>query len=267
MTTSRFTPVRWLATISAAAVVQLVSVDSRADAVAEARRAQVAYDVQDWTTAIKEYRAAYQAEQKPEYLWGLAQSLRMSGDCKAAIISYKAYRRADVSANQGTAAELMVTRCEAEIAKQEAEAAKAASSVVAAPTATAAPPSASTVAPTPPPAAQPAPPPPPAPAPKKFYQDVLGDTLFIAGAAAAGVGTVFLLSGNSKVSDGNGASTYGGHTDAIDDGKKKQTIGAIALGAGGALLIGATVRFITFDPTPNEQVSVGLDGITFRGRF
>ncbi|MGC4088018.1 MAG: hypothetical protein QM756_08995 [Polyangiaceae bacterium] len=263
MTNLRATPIRWLAAASTVAALQLISLDSRADTTGDARRAQAAYDVQDWPTAIKEYRAAYQAEQKPEYLWGLAQSLRMSGDCKAAIMSYKAYRRAEVTANQGTAAELMITRCEADLAKQEADAAKAASTPAA--TAPAAAPAPQAGPSQPAPTAAPAAPPPPEP--KKFYQDVLGDVLFVAGAAAAGVGGYFLLSGNSQVKEGNDAATYGKHADSIDEGKKKQTIGAVVLGAGGALLIGATIRFITFDPTPNEQVSLGLDGITFRGRF
>lgn len=226
------------------------------------RRAQAAYDVQDWSSAIKEYRAAYQAEQKPEYLWGLAQALRMSGDCKAAVLSYKAFRRADVSANQATAAELMITRCEAELEKREAEAAKASPSP-AAPVETP-PASASSAAPTP---HEAAPPSPVVVKPKRFYEDALGDVLFVAGAAAAGTGGYFLFKGNAQVKDGNDAETYGTHTNAVDDGKRKQTLGAIALGAGGALLVAATWRFLSFDPGPNEHVSVGLGGIDFRTQF
>lgn len=238
------------------------STEAKSQGAEAARRAQAAYDVQDWPTAIREYRAAYQAEQRPELLWGLAQALRMSGDCRSAILSYKAYRRADVSANQGTAAELMITRCEAELMKRDAEAAKAATPEQPAAAAQPAPaPATSQEAP------KPAAPPPAPEGPKKFYEDALGDILLVAGVAAAGVGGYFLMKGNSQVSDGNGASTYGSHTDGVDDGKKKQTLGVITLAAGGALLAGATLRFLTFDPGPHEKVSIGLDGIHFRTQF
>ena len=103
--------------------------------------------------------------------------------------------------------------------------------------------------------------------PKRFYQDALGDVLFVAGAAAAGVGGYFLFKGNSEVKSGNDADTYTDHTDSVDAGKKKQTLGAVALGAGGALLVGATVRFLTFDPGPNDRISVGLGGIAYRTQF
>jgi hypothetical protein len=58
----------------------------------------------------------------------IAQVQRLSGKCSDAIRTYKAFQRAGVSANQANAAEMMVTKCEAEIAKEEAAKAKAASS-------------------------------------------------------------------------------------------------------------------------------------------
>lgn len=90
-----------------------------------AKKGQVAYDLQDWPTAIKEYEAAYKAEQKPEYLWALAQTQRLSGKYADAIRTYKAFQRSDVSPNQANAAEMMVTKCEAELAKEEAKKAQA----------------------------------------------------------------------------------------------------------------------------------------------
>lgn len=99
---------------------------AQADAAADhAKKGQVAYDLQDWATATKEYEAAYKAEQKPEFLWALAQTQRLSGKYADAIRSYKAFQRSDVSPNQANAAEMMVTKCEAEIAKEEAKKAQA----------------------------------------------------------------------------------------------------------------------------------------------
>lgn len=91
-----------------------------------AKAAKVAYDVQDWAAAAREYAAAYKAEQKSEYLWGLAQAQRLGGDFAGAMKTYKAFKRAGVTANQGTAAEMMVLKCDAEIAKAEAKQARAA---------------------------------------------------------------------------------------------------------------------------------------------
>jgi tetratricopeptide (TPR) repeat protein len=112
-------------TLSAVALGPLDASADEATASDHARKAQVAYDLQNWETAAKEFEAAYQADQRPEYLWSLAQVQRLRGDCRAAIRSYKAFQRAEVTANQANTAEMMVTKCEAEIAKQEAMEAQA----------------------------------------------------------------------------------------------------------------------------------------------
>ncbi|MBI4957755.1 MAG: hypothetical protein HY908_37455 [Myxococcales bacterium] len=90
-----------------------------------AKRAQVAYDLQDWQKAIAEYQAAYAAEPRPEYMWGLAQAQRLGGDCRSAIRSYTAYRRGDVTPTQATAAELSISKCEVAVATEDAKAAEA----------------------------------------------------------------------------------------------------------------------------------------------
>lgn len=100
------------------------SVEEASAAVDHAKKGQVAYDVQDWATAIREYREAYRLDQKPEYLWALAQALRLSNDYTGAIRAYQAYKRGNVTIAQSDAAETMIVKCEAEIAKSEADAAK-----------------------------------------------------------------------------------------------------------------------------------------------
>jgi tetratricopeptide (TPR) repeat protein len=95
-------------------------------AAGHAKKGQVAFDLQDWATAAAEFEAAYRLEQKAGYLWSLAQAQRLSGKYAEAIRSYKAFQRLDVSTNQANAAEMMVTKCEAEIAKQEAQQAQTA---------------------------------------------------------------------------------------------------------------------------------------------
>ncbi len=117
----------WTAAAPAQADEKPDAGDTGVSATAHARRAQVAYDLQEWDTAAGHYQAAYRADQKPRYLWGLAQTHRMSGNYPDAIKTYRAYQRASkVSASQSNAAEMMITKCEAEVAKAEARAAKAA---------------------------------------------------------------------------------------------------------------------------------------------
>ena len=159
---------------------QAASQSDSASAIDHAKRAQTAYDLQDWATAVNEYQLAYQSDQKPEYLWGLAQAQRLSGDCTKAISTYKSYRRGDVTQNQATAAELLVTKCEAEILKKEAETASAAQKSQAAPVAAAA----STTAPASTSTSSSNPAYDKSATGKPFYADALGDTLFVTSLAA-----------------------------------------------------------------------------------
>jgi hypothetical protein len=97
-----------------------VTADGGSSAAAHAKRGQTAYDLEDWGTAAREYEAAYRLEQRSEYLWALAQTRRLGGKCGEAIRTYRAFQRAGVSPTQANAAEMMITTCEAELAKQEA---------------------------------------------------------------------------------------------------------------------------------------------------
>jgi hypothetical protein len=238
-----------------------------------AKKAQNAYDVQSWASAIQEYQAAYQADPKPEYLWGLAQSQRLSGDCAAAIKSYKAFKRNDsVSANQGTAAELQIAKCENELEKKQAEAANKPqatppSSVVGG--ATSATDTPATVATAPSPGAG-HPVVETASGPKPFYTDVLGDVLLVSGVVAAGVGGFFLLTGNADMRNTVNAADYRTYDTGVDDATKKQTIGGIVI-AGGGLLVGlAVVRYLTMGPKsaePRIGLAVGPGSVGYLGRF
>ena len=56
--------------------------------VEHAKKARVAYDLQDFPTAVQEYRAAYASEQRAEYLFGLAQAQRQAKDYAGAIATF-----------------------------------------------------------------------------------------------------------------------------------------------------------------------------------
>jgi hypothetical protein len=220
-----------------------------------AKQARIAYDLQDWGKAIAEFRAAYESEQKPEYLWALAQAQRMNQDWSGAIASYKAFKRLDVSTSQANAAELQITKCEAEKAKQEAAAAIQASHAQQKKK----PAETSQPAPTKPASEKPAPEP-EAPKPRHWYSDVFGHVLFFSGLAVAGAGGYFLVTGNSDVGDTSGS--YDAALERRDSGKKKQVIGAGGLVVGGALMAGGVVRYLVVgngeSPEADHGTAVGF---------
>jgi hypothetical protein len=266
------TPTR-TARVAAAIFVACLSLATARDASAQptsaehAKKAQNAYDVQNWSAAIQEYQAAYQAEPKPEYLWGLAQAQRAAGDYAAAIKSYKAFKRNDAATpGQVAAAEGQIAKCEAELEKKQSEAAKKQPDPAVAPTP---PPSAAPATP----AVAPPPPPPEAPSgPKPFYADVLGDVLLGTGVVAAGIGTYFLLSGNADMRATPQSPSYRGYDSGVDDAAKKQTIGVLVMSGGGLFVGLAVVRYLTMSngaksSEPRQGLLVGPTGVGYAGSF
>lgn len=237
-----------------------------------AKRGRVAYDLQDWATAVSEYRAAYEAEQNGDYLFGLAQAQRQSGNYAAAIYTFKAYKRLEgVSAEQMSAADLLIGKCEAERAKVEAAQAAAAKPPVQGPENL---PSAPTAL-----AAQRVQPPFEAagaggaraePTRRAFYEDVLGDGLFIAGLAAAGVGGGLLVSGNSAMREIAAERTESEARDAADAAHRAQLGGSLLLPVGGVLVVAGVWRWISGGsdaPRAVESLSLGPGYVGYSGQF
>jgi len=243
-----------------------------------AKKARVAYDLQDFPTAVQEYRAAYAAEQRPEHLFGLAQAQRQAKDYAGAIATFKSYKRAEgVTPQQATAAELLITKCEVDQAREEAAAPNQrdnggagapavnppAGSPTAAPVITQSPPDPSATAPR-------GNDEPRAVGSRAFYRDALGDTLFIAGLGASAVGAAFLVIGNSKMNDSANAPTESAARSAADSAHSKQVIGAVMLPIGGALLVGGIVRWVigsSSGETSSAGLLVGPQYVGYSGRF
>jgi hypothetical protein len=264
------------ARVGAAIFVACLSLATARDASAQpthtsaehAKKAQNAYDVQNWSAAIQEYQAAYQVEPKPEYLWGLAQAQRSAGDYAAAIKSYKAFKRNDAATpGQVTAADAQIAKCEAELDKKQADAAKKPPEPAVAPAPAPSPGAAPAPAPAP---AAPAPEPPAGP--KPFYADVLGDVLLGTGVVAAGIGTYFLFSGNADMRATPQSPTYRSYDTGVDDAAKKQTIGVLVMSGGGLLVGLAVVRYLTMSngaksSEPRQGLLVGPTGAGYVGSF
>jgi hypothetical protein len=286
MTPSRTTPRRRLAGASVhAALLALLLAPAIAraqqggDAGEHFNRGTRDYNIQDWSNALKEYKEAYSLDPRPEYLWSIAQTQRMSGDCRSAILTYKAYQRT-ASSTQANAAQDLIKKCETDLAAQqravEQTTAPPPPPPPALPPSTAAPKSAPAPLPAPAPPASPSPPPPAPPDEHAWYADALGDTLFVGGLALATVGGVFLAMGNSKDSAAATAPHVSDWKADTDTGQTDHLLGGIGVGVGGVLLAGAIWRYLVVGgrsseqaPAPSVGLSVGHTGmqLSYGGHF
>jgi hypothetical protein len=205
------------------------------DAATHAAKATHAYNVQDWTNALKEFRAAYQLDPKPQYLWAIAQTQRLGGDCRSAILTYKAYQRT-ASSDGYKQAQDWISKCQTDMAAQQQMMQQ----------------QQQPAEPTPAHTEHPAAPPPTAPKPEPekpkepgpWVLDPLGDVLFVLGIGGLAVGGVFLGLGDSHMSSAANEPTYQQYDLAVSSASTEQLVGVISL-AGGAALTGLAIwRFI-----------------------
>src|SRR5215471_4875654 len=86
----------------ALALTGIVGLTGSAHAQSEAERAEAKrhleqglrlYNVQSYDEAIVEFKAGYQIDPRPEFLYSLGQAQRMNHQCTAAIVSYEAFLR------------------------------------------------------------------------------------------------------------------------------------------------------------------------------
>jgi hypothetical protein len=185
-----------------------------------------------------------------EFLYAMGQVERLRGNCRTALVHYQAFLDTSPAADQVNAAKVQMDRCEAELK----------------PAAAAEPPKdAAVVATTEPPPAKPADVPPaqpvePKPAPvttaepvvtappavkaeaKPWYTDTLGDVLLASGVAVAAGGAVFFGMGYSSAQN---STTSLDAWDSAQGQTWMQPAGVAMMGAGGALVVGAIVRYAT----------------------
>jgi len=195
------------------------------DAAEHASKATRAYNIQDWSNALKEFREAYSLDPKPQYLWAMAQTQRLSGDCRSAMLTYKAYQRT-ASAEQYSQAQEWINKCQAEISEQERLLQQQQQ---------------------PQSQQQQQPQPPPQPEKPKehgpWILDPLGDVLLVLGVGGLAVGGVFLGVGNSDMSATASLPTYQQYDKAVDSARNEQVIGLAVLGGGALFAALAVWRF------------------------
>lgn len=135
------------------------------------RRAALAeYQAGDYAAAARDFRASYDLDPEPELLYALGQSLRLAGDCQAAIEAYNDFLIRLPDDAQAIAAREKIQVCEAALAPPPAP-------VVAKPRARPRPPIAVPLT----------------PSPRKmrasWLRDPLGGALLAGGVAAAATGS------------------------------------------------------------------------------
>lgn len=194
------------------------------------------YKAARYDEAVAELRLARAADPQPQYLWAMAQAYRFSGECLKAIDLFGEYLRTGPKPDATKATQIAIDDCEATLAA-----------------AASAPPSPQLSAPA---AAPPPPPPPSEPLVIRevqrvhtrelyipWYRDWQGDVLAGAGVATLLVGAGALLVASGDEDNAAAAATYDAHDRALRSRDRAETIGTVALVAGGALVAGALVRY------------------------
>jgi hypothetical protein len=181
-----------------------------------------AWEAKDWPAAADAFGRAFELDPRPELMWGRAQALRFAGDCAGAIEAYERFVALDPPEVDRESARNNIEKCTAEL---EADAAPE-------------------PAPEPPPPVVPNAPPRDEPPPKRWYADPAGMTLFVGGLAVAAVGAGLVGSAHTTEARARDAATEQGYRGDISSAQARNAGGIACLAVGGALIVGATIRFI-----------------------
>jgi tetratricopeptide (TPR) repeat protein len=227
------------------------------------------YKMKEYEAAISEFEAAYAIDPRNEILFAQAQAERLSGDCASAVTLYRRFLQGNPPAVHAEAAHTSLDKCE--VALRSTPDGKPVESNEPPPPAT--PPESPTEA-APAAAVPPASQPQAAPkTPKRpFYKDALGDTFAIAGVVALGAGVGLYLASSSDVDAADAATSYSEHARLLDRAESRRTYALVGLGAGAALLVGATVRWM-WPSAEAAHTDVALDlrgdgaSLVFGGAF
>ena len=206
-------------------------------------RGEALYAAGDYARAIEELERGQRLEPHPDFLYVLGQTYRKQGDCQKAVAQYQAFLATQPSEAEAVRASANIVRAIADAwrARKDEEAARTQFTCPAR-------------APTPAP-----PPPPPLRTERPWYRDRVGGVL--AGAAVLGLaaGATFLVRGEQYIRRANEATTLKQVEELGAQGDRARTIGTVCIIAGGALAVGAAVRYVTRPrrrSTPTTAIAV-----------
>ena len=225
-------------------------------------RGVAAYKKNSYEAASAALAKSFELEADPDTLFAWAQAERKLDHCEKALELYEKLLTFDLPAENKAAVQQKHDECNDVIG---AKAAAAAPPVPATP-----PPAPAPIAPVEAPA--PAPVPMPVASSRAWYKDPIALTMLGAGVVGVGVGGAFLFSAKSAHDDVAHAATDSAARQLSDKAKSRSTIGLIAAGAGGALVIGgivwiATHRSATESPPVTAWLSPGGGGFALTDSF
>jgi tetratricopeptide (TPR) repeat protein len=196
------------------------------------------YNVGEYDKAIDEFKRAYLLSKTPVLLFNIAQAQRLKGDCKEALQSYKAYLRADPSAQRA--------KIDARIAEME-KCVKEKPEVAPPPpqTQTQTPPQTQTQTQTQTLTLTPTPTPTPTPAPVERTPPSKVPPLLLGagGLVVAGVGTALLISVSGDVNDLQNSCSPHCDPKTWDGLPGRADIAYVLIGVGGAAVVGSVVWY------------------------
>jgi tetratricopeptide (TPR) repeat protein len=217
-------PVRRVAGFSRL-IVGLLLVSAATPAFAQLTSAQTyldrglrSYAVGQYPEAIADFRAGYKLEPRPDFLYALGQAERMSGDCRAAVNSYRAFLRTSPPGVAAESARQNIDRCEKQLAAAPVE-----------PAATVSTPAT-----------------PSSPTRRPWSRDPAGASLTAVGLACVVAGGVLWGVGESTVVAANDASHYddfAAQQAAGQRGEHERLAGIVTLSVGGVALVAGLARW------------------------
>jgi hypothetical protein len=206
-----------------------------------------AYKANDFAAASKALGQSFELEPDPETLFAWAQAERKLDHCETAIDLWTRMSTFDLPAENRNVVKAKIDECKEVLAK----AAPAPVPVEVAPQ------------PDDPPEASPPRPPVRDHGRRARWKDPAGLSLLGLGAVGLGVGTTFMLQARSADKAKDRATSYQEFLDQRDRATSKGRVGMIGLVAGGALVVGGVVWFVTHgghDERPAVSAWIGGDG-------
>jgi tetratricopeptide (TPR) repeat protein len=227
------------------------------------------YGAREYEAAIDEFRAGYEIDPRPEFLFAMAQAERLSGDCASAVILYRRFLATDPPASHADPARASLERCEIALQSRPGTRTGAGERTeISVPRpADDAPepdPAVSTAA-----AARPSrgsrPPAPlaghtAASAPRRWYRDPIGMTLWGLGAAAAAGGAGFFVLARADRDSAAQAPTHHLYLDRLAQADLRLTMAWVGTGVGVALLGGAAGRTLWLAGDRRPALALHVDG-------
>lgn len=231
----------WAATLAALALASPAAAAPKgAKAKAEFNRGVAAYQKQDYAAASEALAASFKLEADAETLFAWAQSERLLEHCDQAIDLFGKLLDFNMPAENKQVVQTKIDECKAIIAAKQPK-----------------------PAPPPEPAKPPEPvpvkPPPPAPAASgrsPWWKDPLGDGLVALGAVSLGAGGYFLVTARQAEQDAPKQKTDQAVTDKNHLAEKNGKLGVIAATAGGLLIVGGVVRYMTRGGGSKERTAL-----------